>query len=125
MNVDENITKGLAQSAFVMNVLGGGMSMPNSSFKKFDDHYLLQMDIPGVDSEHLSVEINNQHLFIFQLMNFKQEVEIPYMVQRLLIPAEVEFDQIRAEYEGGKLHVILPYNELAGGYRRHVDIQRH
>lgn len=125
MKADKNITKGLAQSAFVMNVLGGGMSMPKSQLKKLDDHYLLKMNIPGVHPEHLSVEVNDQHLFVFQLMDFQQKVEIPYMVQRLLIPSEVEFDQIKAEYEAGELHVILPYNELAGGYRRHIDIERH
>ena len=125
MKAEMNISKGLAQSAFVMNVLGGGMSKPKSKLKKLDDHYLLKLNIPGVDAEQLSVEINNQHLFIFQIMNFKEDVEIPYMVQRILIPVEVNFDEIRAEYEKGDLHVILPFSEMAGGYQRHVDIEKH
>lgn len=125
MKEDRNLLKGLAQSAYVMSTIGGGMSMPNARLIKKEDHYLYKLSIPGVDHEHMSVEINNQHLFIFQLMGYDSETEIPYMVKRLLIPAEVEFEQIRAEYDSGQLNVIMPFNELAGGYHRHVDIERH
>lgn len=125
MRFDRNITKGLAQSALVMNTLGGGMSLPVSKIKKEEAQYVYNLSIPGVDADALSIEINNNNLLIFQNMVFNG-VTVPYMIQRVLIPSEVEFDQISAEYEAGQLFVTMPINELAsGGYHRQVDIEKH
>jgi HSP20 family molecular chaperone IbpA len=125
MRIDRNMTRGLAQSAMVMNTLGGGMSLPVSKVKKTEDQYLYSLSIPGVDADFLSIEINNNNLLIFQNMDFGGVV-IPYMIQRVHIPSDVEFDQISAEYDDGRLLVVMPINELAGGgYHRQVDIEKH
>lgn len=123
MKIDKNLTRSLAQSGVLMNVIGGGMSLPVSKLKNHEDYYLFQLSIPGVDADLLSIEINNNNLFVFQKIDF-DTVVVPYMIKRLPIPADVDFDQITAQYEGGRLAVNLPKSELSGGYRREVEIER-
>ncbi len=124
MRVNKNFTKTLAQTANILNVLNGGMTMANVYFNRKKDHYLYQIEIPSVDPEQFSVEIDLSNLFIYQKMHFDSELEIPYMIRRLNIPAEVNYKQISAEYGDGRLSIILPFNELAGGYHRDIEIQK-
>lgn len=122
MKVDKNLTHSLAQSAAVMNVINGGITMPVMSLKRTSDEYIFNIALAGVDPDDFSVEIDSHNLFIYHQMRFDEELEVPYMLQRLVIPANVNYEKIRAEYDEGKLRVVMPFNELANGYHRDVDI---
>jgi HSP20 family molecular chaperone IbpA len=122
MKENQNLTNVLAQSAYVMNTIGGGISMAKATLNKFKDHYLYQLRVPGVHAESLKVEIDNSNLFIFQQMKMDQSFNLPYMISRINLPAEVDYQHISAAFEDGKLNVILPLNELSDGYHRDIDI---
>ncbi len=124
MKTDRMITKMLSQTANIMNVLNGGMSKANITFRKEEHHYLFRLEVPGVSADRYNVEINQDNLFIYQLMSFETDIQIPYLVTRFNIPADVDFDKITAEYEQGRLTIVLPFNELANGYRRGVEIHK-
>lgn len=122
MKIDKNLTRSLAQSASVMNMINGGITMPLMSLKKKADEYIFNIQLAGVDPDDFSVEIDSHNLFVYHQMRFDNEMEIPYMLQRLVIPAEVNYNEIRAEFDEGKLRIVMPFNELANGYHRDIDI---
>lgn len=124
MKINKKLTHSLAQSAAVMNGINGGITMPVMSIKKAADEYIFNIQLAGVDPDDFSVEIDSHNLFVYHQMRFDAELEIPYMLQRLVIPANVNYDKIRAEYGEGKLRVVMPFNELANGYHRDVNIVR-
>jgi len=124
MTVDRNISRSLAQSAQVMNFIGGGLSMASSRIDKKTDKYILRLSVPGVDPEQFELELNNNHLFIFQRIHM-DSIEIPYMTKNIIVPADVDLEEISASYHDGFLEVNMPINsEYAGGYRRKIDIDR-
>jgi HSP20 family molecular chaperone IbpA len=52
-------------------------------------------------------------------------MEIPYMAKNIIVPADVDLEEISASYHDGFLEVNMPINsEYAGGYRRKIDIDR-
>lgn len=122
MKIDRALIRNLGQTAFVMNAIDGGTVMPRMSLDKKQDQYIYNLRLPGVSSEDFNVEIDSHNLFIYQLMRLDSEMEIPYMVKRLVIPAEVNYELITAEFDGGKLKIVMPFNELANGYHRDIEI---
>ncbi|MFY0688157.1 MAG: hypothetical protein JXQ90_13380 [Cyclobacteriaceae bacterium] len=124
MKIDRNVSKSLAQSALVMNVIDGGMSKPNIKLKKRSNHYLLAVTAPGVDFEAISIEVDRSELFIYQDVILGTEMTIPFMMERMVIPADVQFNAITASYVDGRLSVILPFNEMASGFHKEIEIER-
>ena len=124
MKIDKNLTRNLAQSASVMNIINGGITMPLMSLKKNKGEYVFNIQLAGVDPDDFSVEIDSHNLFVYHQMHFDETMEIPYLLQRLVIPPAVNYDEIRAEFDEGKLRILMPFNELTNGYHRDVDIVR-
>jgi len=122
MKIDKNLTNSLAQSAAVMNGINGGITMPVMSLNRTSDEYIFNIHLAGVNPDDFSVEIDSHNLFVYYQMRFDDDMEVPYMLQRLVIPANVNYEKIRAEFDAGKLRVVMPFNELANGYHRDVDI---
>ena len=125
MKVDKNITKRLSHAAFVTNVLDGGRVLPLLSINKEIDKYIYSIELPGVNPDDIIVEISNGALLLFHQMWFKEDVEIPYLVNRMMIPQDVNIDGISAEFRNGKLQIILPVDELSQGYHRNVEISKY
>ncbi|MEL7006772.1 MAG: Hsp20/alpha crystallin family protein, partial [Bacteroidota bacterium] len=108
MKFGRDITKNLAQTAYVMNVLDGGIAMPLVSFDKQKKEYIYLFKLPGVEPDDFSVEIDNQNLFVYHRISF-DEVAIPHLLNRIIIPADVDYDLISAEFEDGKLKIVMPF----------------
>ncbi|MDH5610286.1 MAG: Hsp20/alpha crystallin family protein [Cyclobacteriaceae bacterium] len=122
--MNQRLLTSLAQAAYVMNAIGGGMSPQRSSFQKFRDHYLLKIRVPGLHPDHYSVEIVEEQLYIYQLMELEKRLVVPYLLQHRPIPDGVDFQQITARYQKGFLHIHMPLRELTGGYFRTLEIQK-
>ncbi len=115
----------LAKAADVMNTISGGMSVAHKNFRKSEAGYHLTIDMAGADEHSLKVEIRNQALFVYQLISqltFEQQQDITYVIEWMPLPTEVDFKNIQATFEGRKLQIFLPFNELASGYRKTIDI---
>ena len=117
-----DVTKELADAACYVNLVAGGTSMPNLSWDKSKQGYKLTVSVPGVDPEQFSIDIVDQTLLIFQQF-LDYNMPIPNLIHKVDIPFDVEVSEIRAYRTHRKLKVSLPFNELAGGYQRHVDIE--
>lgn len=123
MRVDEKLTKNLAHSADVLNSVNGGTIFPTFDTTKEDDHYRMEVGVPSVDPESIKVEVNGGLLLIYQKLEHGEK-QIPNMLGIHKISAEVELDNITAGFEEDLLVVIMPFNEVAGGSRREIDILR-
>lgn len=124
MKPDEKITKGLARTADVMNSINGGTIFPAFETTKENDHYRLEVSTPTIDPEAIKVEVNGGHLIVYQKMEHG-DTTIPNVLGVHKISAEVELSNITAGYEDDLLVVLMPFNELTGGFRREIDILRY
>lgn len=90
---------------------------PSLDVRETDDEYLVLVDLPGVKSEDVSIEFNDQVLTITGSRvpvetGESQLVERPYgsFVRNLTLPKGVDSEQIKAEYHDGvlELHIHKP-----------------
>ncbi len=121
MRIDEKMTRNLAHSADILNTIGGGTVFPTVNTSKHEDHYRLEMSVPSIDPEDIKVEVNGGHLFIYQRLGFGN-TRLPNLLEVHKISADVELDNITAGYEDELLIVIMPFNELTGGFRKEIEI---
>jgi HSP20 family molecular chaperone IbpA len=107
-----------------LNTLNGGMSSPSFKLNKNDDNYLLALKAPGVSPEAMRVEVVEDKLMIYHLLDFGNEEQeiVPNIINVIPIPNEVDIKKISAEYEDKRLLVLLPFGEKSEGYYRSVDI---
>lgn len=124
MRIDEKLIQNLAKSADIINTVGGGTIYPTFEISKEEDHYRLEVSIPSIDQDDVKVEVNGGHLFIYQKINLKG-VKLPNLLGVHKISADVELDHITAGFEDDLLVVIMPFNELTGGFRKEIDILKY
>jgi HSP20 family protein len=97
----------------------GGSSVtgftPPLDVRETEDEYFVLVDLPGVKSEDVSIELNDQALTISGSRvpvetGDSQLVERPYgsFVRTLTLPHGVESDQIKADYHDGVLELHIP-----------------
>ncbi len=124
MRINQLMTRNLANSADLLNTANGGTIFPTFETYKHDDHYRLEVSIPSVDPDNIKVEVNGENLLIYHKMTMG-DVKIPNLLGIEKISADVALDEITAGYEDDLLIIIMPFNEVAGGFRREIDILRH
>jgi HSP20 family protein len=88
---------------------------PLLDVRETGDEYLVLVDLPGVKSEDVSIEIHDEVLTISGARvpvetGESQLVERPYgsFVRTLTLPKGVDVDTIVADYEDGVLHLHIP-----------------
>lgn len=88
---------------------------PLLDVRETDDEYLVMVDLPGVKSEDVSIEFNDQVLTISGSRipvetGESQLVERPYgsFVRNLTLPKGVDSDRIEADYHDGVLELHIP-----------------
>ena len=111
-----------------MNTLNGGISKPTVQMLRKQKNYLVTVRMPGVDPNKMRVEVHNDRLFLFHdILVEKTELyadinQIPFNIGYVLIPFDVNIREIKAVYEDMELQITLPFNELAGGYDKKINI---
>ena len=88
---------------------------PLLDVRETEDEYLVMVDLPGVKSEDVSIEFNDQVLTVSGSRvpvetGESQLVERPYgsFVRNLTLPKGVDIDQIKADYHDGVLELHIP-----------------
>lgn len=86
--------------------------------------FVLEVDLPGVRKQDVSVEVNGDDLVLQgrraaeqahrQGNLYRHERRSGQFVRRLRLPASVNREQIRAEFRNGVLRVTLPKTQSAG-----------
>ncbi|MEP0367893.1 MAG: Hsp20/alpha crystallin family protein [Cyclobacteriaceae bacterium] len=120
---DKLLIKNLANTAELVNTINGGMAEPHIILEKSDDYWLLVMKVPGVSIDNIKIEVKDGVLFVFQnLENKDAEIELPYMLEMLNLTTRIDIDAIYAEYDDGEILIHLPFDELASGFERDIEI---
>jgi HSP20 family protein len=88
---------------------------PTLDVRETEDDYVVMVDVPGVKSEDVSIEVSEQVLTISGSRvpvetGDAQLVERPYgsFVRNLTLPKGVDSEQIKADYSDGVLTLHIP-----------------
>ena len=89
--------------------------VPTMDVHETDDEYLVYLDLPGVKSDDLAIELNDRVLSISGTRvpaeaGETQRLERPYgsFVRNLTLPQGVDYDSITADYSDGVLSLHIP-----------------
>jgi hypothetical protein len=113
----------LLASVDIMNVLNGGRSEQQLTLNQLEDRREIRIKIPGIDAERIQVEVNNDRVSIFYMMDIEstgKTMRLPYSVYNKQQPYYIDLGRVHAAVDGRHLVVKLPFNELANGYHRKV-----
>ena len=107
----------------------GGWVPRMQTYRK-DHHYVVRVDLPGVDPKDVSVQAENNVLTILGERK-SQETRADYretfygkFERSLTLPQSVETDKIAAHYKNGVLEVQVPLPAQAAGRRIPVEIEQ-
>jgi HSP20 family molecular chaperone IbpA len=115
----------LITSIDVLNTLNGGVSEPQMNLGHYDAYREIRLKVPGISLEDIRVEIHNNNLSIFYLINIvsgDRLIPLPRFVYNRNVPYYIDISKINARLEEEELIVNLPYNRLANGYHKDVHI---
>lgn len=122
---DKLLIKNLATTAQLVTGINGGMAQPHVRLEKSDSRWVERMKVPGVSIESIRIEVKEGFLFVFQNLQVEaSDMELPYMIEMLNLTSQIDQDQIYAEYEGGEIVIHMPFDELASGFERDIEIIR-
>jgi HSP20 family molecular chaperone IbpA len=113
----------LGAAGDVMNILSGGMSEPIVKLTPNENAHQLEIRVPGVDVNTLSIEVINNTLNVFhglEISTENQATVIPRVIFNKPIPHFIDINKIEATRKENKLIIQLPFN--AQGYRRKIKI---
>ncbi len=122
---DQLLIKNLATTAQLVNAINGGMAQPHVRLEKSDSEWVERMKVPGVSIESIKIEVKEGFLFVFQNLQMEDaEMELPYMIEMLNLTSKIDQEQIYAEYEDGEIVIHMPFDELASGFEKEIEIIR-
>ncbi len=116
----------LITSIDVLNTLNGGVSEPQLNLEHYDSYREIRLRVPGISLDDIRVEIHNNNLSIFYLINIlcgDRMIPLPRFVYNRNVPYYIDINKINARLEEEQLIVNLPYNRLANGYHKDVRIK--
>lgn len=101
-----------------------GEEWPQLDLYETPTAFVLEVDLPGVKKQEVSVEVNGDDLVLQGRRSAEQthlkgnlyhhERRSGQFVRRLHLPASVNREQIRAEFRNGVLRVTLPKTQSTG-----------
>lgn len=113
----------LLTSVDVLNTLHGGVSEPQVSLNQLEHAREMRIRVPGIDPESIQVEINNNKLFVYYIMNINsagKDIRLPYTIYHRALPYYIDISKINSAVEGRELVISLPFNALANGYHKKI-----
>lgn len=100
-----------------------GSSMFEKGYAPFCDceetstHYLVSFDLPGVKKDDVKIDLNNNQLTISGERKSRQGHESHYgsFYQSFTLPANIDPEQIEANFENGVLQIAIPKTKTSTG----------
>ncbi|MFT6866402.1 MAG: hypothetical protein ACJA08_001233 [Cyclobacteriaceae bacterium] len=124
MNIEDKLLiKNLASTAELINTINGGMAQPYVVLEKSEASWLLRMRIPSVNVDNIKIEVKEGILLVFHNLETSQsDIELPYLIEMLNLTGQIDLDSIYAEYDDEEIFVHLPFDEMASGFEREIEI---
>ena len=82
------------------------------------------MSVPTVNHDDIKVEVNGSDLMVYQNVHVNSYT-LPNLLGMIKISADVEIENIYAEFEEDILVIIMPFSEMTGGFQKEIDIYKH
>lgn len=91
---------------------------PKIDFQIYEDHYLIKIDLPGMEKDKIDVQVFNRMLSVSGRREtslqedkagkfFRQERSFGYFSRLIPLPDDIQEDNISAEYKDGVLTVKI------------------
>ncbi|WP_258102910.1 hypothetical protein [Marinoscillum sp. MHG1-6] len=120
---DKMLIKNLANTVKIVNTINGGMAQPITELHKREDSWILKMRLPAVDIDSIKIEVKDNFLFVFQVLSgLDDEIELPYLVDMLNLTSQIDLEAIYAEFNDGEIQIHMPFDEMASGYEKEIEI---
>ncbi len=118
--VEEKVEKGVAKAAEVLDNVVSHLPFANLA-KKSDGTFRVEIDMPGVKKEDISITVDGNILSVSGIRKYKNEVsaddyylhECSYgkIERKFVIPDGIDRDKISAELHDGQLVIELEKEE--------------
>lgn len=120
---DKKFLQNIAHYIDATNTVGGGVIQPQVRLEKRKKEAILQILLPGVEAEQCQVILDKNQLTVMALhqQDSLTATLAPLFHQNFVLPANIDYAQMRVVHEGRELRVHLPY--LPGGPRL-LDIEQ-
>lgn len=106
-------------------------SSPKTNVLEFDDHYRLDLYVPGIAKEDLKIELENNRLNVSKPVkqdkeneNYKlQEFNSNSFERSFTLSSDIDSANLKADYKNGILSITLPKKEEAKPVKREITIE--
>ncbi len=99
--------------------LGEANFQPRTDIEEHKNHYLLSLDLPGVEDNDINIDVDGDRLTITgeRKKEHQSEDENGYkryerfygnFMRSFSLPNAIDSDQIDANFESGVLHILIP-----------------
>ena len=81
--------------------------------------------IAGIPRDAFKIEINNRDIHVFYHIPFSvngKQLSYPVTVYDGPVPFDVDVKKVKANFQEESLQIILPFNDLEGGYSKRIRI---
>jgi hypothetical protein len=113
----------------MLNTLNGGRSQTTLTVSRQESGYEVLVKRPGVEADALQVDVTDGRLWLYQLRpvlsrrDTDPETFLPDLLGNLILPNDVNVEAISARYTGEQWRVFLPFNDLARGFQKHIEVE--
>ena len=113
--IDKDFLHTVALHLDLLNTIGGGVSETYTQIKKRRHDAVIEVWAAGINPEAFKVVLRNNSLTVSSALqsDHNPNVVAPIHSRTFLLPPTVDLSMIEATYQGGKLHIRLPYHEAA------------
>ena len=118
--VEEKVEKGLEVAKETFANVASHLPFANLA-KKGSDTFTIEVDLPGVQKEDISLEVEENILTVKAVRKMKQEVkrEEYYLMESnfglisrsFVLPEGIDREKINAKFEDGRLYITLEKEE--------------
>lgn len=124
---------GLPQWPAIGGGLADGFFRPSVDIKENRDHYILHVDMPGVEKDDVKVEVEGDALIIRGEKRQERDdsndnyhfVERRYGAFRRILdlPADARSEDLKAKFQNGVLTITIGRNPEKAGNARQIEVE--
>jgi HSP20 family protein len=134
MKSNKNLLGVFGNQIDLLNTMGGGLSMTSLDIAETDHGYVINVKTPSLNSEAYHIEINQDQLIVYTLLNQQAQVQadyegegqqaiMPSFIRSFPLPAFVNKKGIEAVFEEGELKILVPTKPRTEEKPRKIEIR--
>lgn len=107
--------------------------VPAVEMTEADDSYLISVEVPGIPTEDIDLQIDRDMLVLKgEKKEQREEKDVDYVIsersygsfeRRIALPADAQVDAVEARSDNGVLRISIPRSPGATSKRRKIEIK--